>query len=223
MNGFNERDQMLNTLSSALELALALDRAVMSGIHERGGDISHLRRLLSEPDLLAKVLDLIVPTDVGGGSLINGTSTLPPNHYRIHVTYAPLPSLEELKQEWGEDRISTSFDGRQFQLHESCIDMDSTPGDRVFYIADNLSMHGCIDWGLKQRSRVAPRGYRPATHIEVYEFAKAHPELSNYVGHGSYPAGCPSRLPCVRKNGVGVRRFGCGRLSHKTKPLFVCR
>lgn len=116
-------------------------------------------------------------------------SALPPDHYRVRVTYAQMPSMDDLKKEWGKDNVSDIFDGRPFTLHASCVGMDRTPGEKVFYVHDaggDWESEERIAWGLKQRSAVAPNGYRPATHEETYEFAKAHPELVDFVGLGSF-------------------------------------
>lgn len=114
--------------------------------------------------------------------------TMPSDHYRIRVAHAPLPSLEALKDEFGENNVSSIFDGRPFELHSSCTDMDRTPGDRIFYthrVGRNWRREELIAWGLEQRSAVAPNGYRPAIPEEMYEFYKAHLELVSYVALGS--------------------------------------
>lgn len=114
--------------------------------------------------------------------------SLPPDHYRVLVTYAPIPSMDALKQKWGKDNVSPIFDGRPFTLHASCQDMDRTPGEKVFYLHDaghDWESEEQIAWGAKQRNESAPNGYRPATEQETYEFADAHPEFANFVGLGS--------------------------------------
>lgn len=111
------------------------------------------------------------------------------NHYRVHISYAPIPGMEELKKEWGDDNVEPIFDGRPFTLYAHCIGMDRSPGERILYLHDagyeEWREEDLIIWGLRQRSMIAPNGYRPATEQEVYEFAKAHPELSDFVGLGS--------------------------------------
>lgn len=122
-----------------------------------------------------------------GDAPTNG-SELPPDHYCVHVTYARLPSIKALRKKWGENNVSFIFDGRPFSLHASCVGMDRTPGKRMFYVHDaggDWSSEEQIAWGLEQRNAAAPNGYRPATHKETYEFAKAHPELADFVGLGS--------------------------------------
>lgn len=114
-------------------------------------------------------------------------NTLPKNHYRVRLTYAPMPSLAELRKEFGKNNVSDIFDGREWELHSSCVGMDRTPGEKVFYVHEvgrNWEREEQIAWGLKQRNPAAPNGYRPATHDEEYEFSKAHPELVDYVGLG---------------------------------------
>lgn len=122
--------------------------------------------------------------------IIETTSViLPPDHYRVHVTYAPMPPIDALKKEWGKDNVSDIFDGRPFTLHDSCVGMDSTPGEKIFYLHDaggGWESEEQIAWGEKQRSAIAPDGYRPATELETYEFAMAHPELVKFVGLGSF-------------------------------------
>lgn len=116
-------------------------------------------------------------------------SALPPNHCRVPVTYAQMPSIDALKKEWGKDNVSVIFDDRPFNFHASCVGMDRTPGERTFYVHDaggDWESEEQIAWGAKQRNAAAPNGYRPATHEETYEFAKAHPELVDYVGLGSF-------------------------------------
>ncbi len=140
-------------------------------------------------------------------------STLPADHYRVRVTYAPMPSMAALKKEWGKDNVSVIFDGRQFSFHASCVGMDRTPGERTFYIHDaggDWDSEEQIAWGAKQRSATAPNGYRPATHEETYEFAKAYPELVDFVGLGSFAVGVGFRRVAHVWQGDGERIFGRG-------------
>lgn len=99
-----------------------------------------------------------------------------------------MPSLAVLKQEFSKDNVSPLFDGREWDLHSSCVGMDRTPGERTFFLHDvgrDWEREEQIVWGLTQRTAAAPNGYRPATHDEEYEFQKAHPELTDFVALGS--------------------------------------
>lgn len=116
-------------------------------------------------------------------------SPLLPNHYRVFVTYAPMPPFDELLKVWGEKRVSYIFDGRPFESCALCINTNEAPNEKTFYVHDACSLWRSeeqIAWGAKQRNTAAPNGYRPATHLETYEFAKAYPELVNFTGHGSF-------------------------------------
>jgi hypothetical protein len=156
--------------------------------------IARLRRYLSvSPQKLIEVPKLIEQSQSGHpyrGAATNG-NTLPPNHYRVHVTYAPLPSIKELGEGW-DYRFASCFGDEDYsppRIHASCVGMDRTPGERMFYVHDaggNWESEERIAWGLVQRNAAAPNGYRPATHEETYEFAKAHPELVDFVGLGSF-------------------------------------
>ena len=99
------------------------------------------------------------------------------NEYLVHVTYAPLPSFAELETEFGKGNVSDIFDGRPFKKHDSCVGMDETPGNRIFWVAEvpadiRNDSEKIIAWGDKQRNKKAPNGYRPATEKELYEFQK---------------------------------------------------
>lgn len=113
----------------------------------------------------------------------NGIPALPPDHYLVHISYAPVPSRSELEKEYsGKDSVSVIFDGRAWELHESCQGMDETPGDRAFWVAAPPSemlddSEKIIAWAAAQKSDFAPKGYRPATHQEEIEFARKHSDL----------------------------------------------
>lgn len=95
-------------------------------------------------------------------------------HYTIHVDYAPLPSIKDLERQFsGEQSISGLFDGRAWENHESCKDMDETPGDRDFLVHQfnqHMTSKSVIDWAKAN-------GYRVATHKEALAFAAKHPDL----------------------------------------------
>ncbi len=106
-----------------------------------------------------------------------GNEKLPPHHYRIRITYAPLPSMAKLEKKFGKGNVSRIFDGRKFKPHRSCIKADLTPGVKVLWAAEVPAdvlddSEKIIVWADKQRNEFAPKGYRPATHQEIYEFQK---------------------------------------------------
>lgn len=157
-------------------------------------------------------------------------NALPKDHYCVYVSYAPMPSMDDLKKKWGKDNVSDLFDGRPFSPHASCVGMDRTPCEQVFYVHDaggDWEGEEQIAWGEKQRSAIAPKGYRPATNEEIYEFARTHPELVDFVGLGSFAMNVRNR--CV--TGVwlhdGQRILGGGwsglRFDRRVRVLFVSK
>lgn len=141
----------------------------------------------------------------------SNNDALPADHYRVHIAYAPLPSMDELKKKFGKNHVSFIFDGRPWKLHPSCVGMDRTPGKKIFYLHDVGRDWGDderpIAWGLEQRNQVAPNGYRPATPEETHEFNEAHPdELADYVGLGAFA------MHGYRRYAAGVWRVGDRRI-----------
>ncbi|MFA6503627.1 MAG: hypothetical protein WCT54_01580 [Patescibacteria group bacterium] len=111
-----------------------------------------------------------------------------PCHFRVPVTYAPMPSRADLEREFGKKNVSIIFDSREWTLHPTCVGMSRTPGDRNFYVHEvghSRVREEVIAQGLAERTDITPYGLRSAIHEETYEFSKAHPELMDYVGLGS--------------------------------------
>ena len=55
--------------------------------------------------------------------------------FSVPVTYVPLPSMEQLEQEFsGAHSVSDIFDGRPFENHPSCVNIDRTPGTRSMLV-----------------------------------------------------------------------------------------
>lgn len=162
--------------------------------------------------------------------VVRAGRSLPPKHYRVYMTYAPMPSFAALKEEFGKDNVSDIFDGQPFYLHSSCIDMDRIPGEKIVYVhdaGDDWESEEVITWGLIQRSVIAPNGYRPMTHEEEYEFQKDHPELVDFVALGSYAVRCGCRFVASAWRRGGRRIFGHDLFGHRwrrrSRVLFVCK
>lgn len=84
-----------------------------------------------------------------------------------------LPSYKQLQEEFGEDNVSIIFDGRPWQFHESCINAQPDK----FYVKKFNSSFTCeeaIEWG-------SMNGYRPATHVELYEWHKQNKKSNDWV------------------------------------------
>ena len=105
----------------------------------------------------------------------------PPNRYRVHVSYAKLPVMEELEKRFsGKDNVSSLFDGRPWERHSSCAKIDETPGEREFFVASvpKQFFSQRID---TIRDALAAHfgglGYRFAIETEAVTFADAQPGL----------------------------------------------
>lgn len=131
---------------------------------------------------------------------------LPTDHYRVRVTYAPLPSLEALITEFGEYNVSRMFDGHAFQKHVSCADIDETPGEKIFFVKHfnrEIESEGAI-------AEMDKLGYRPATYLEVYAFQKANPELQRQfriIALGSFEMNDDHRFFVMLDSDSGGRVF----------------
>jgi hypothetical protein len=95
------------------------------------------------------------------------------DHYVVHVTYAPLPSIKELENDFGTGNVSVMYDGRPWTKHASCAGIDETPGERVMF----LKCFNRVIGSEEAIAEMAEIGYRPATHLEALTFAKVFPRL----------------------------------------------
>lgn len=95
-----------------------------------------------------------------------------PVHYTVHVDYASLPSMTELEKQFsGKGSVSEIFDGRVWENHESCQEIDETPGEREFLVKHfgvDMTSDAVIAWGQEN-------GYRVATYKEAIEFDAKSP------------------------------------------------
>lgn len=153
---------------------------------------------------------------------------LPANHYRLFVTYSPMPSVVDLKSVYGEENVLNIFD-KPFHRGPFCLNTVFTRGEKIFYLhdaGDDWEYLEQMAWGKKQSNAVAPYGYRPATHKETFEFFLAHPELVNYVGFGTFTMNANLEYVMIVWPGKGGRFLGaiwCGvRWPRQMRILFVC-
>ena len=109
------------------------------------------------------------------------TSDLPPNHYRLHVSYAPLPGVAALEPKFsGKNSVSYLFDGRAWERHSSCVTIDEISGEREFLVAEvpEQFLGKRIDAVWNDLATHFDReGFRFAIETEAVEFSAAQPEL----------------------------------------------
>lgn len=103
-----------------------------------------------------------------------------PNRYRLYVSYAKLPGFEELFKKFFEDGVSELYDGRPWVRHSSCANIDETPGEREFLVAEvpeeflGKSIRDCWD---DLEAYFGKTGFRFAIETEAFEFSDAQPDL----------------------------------------------
>lgn len=137
------------------------------------------------------------------------TVELAVGHYRAFVGYAAVPSMAELEKEFGKNRVSSLFDGREWRIHASCVGMNETPGEKEFWVR-----HFGREIDSEEVIVLADKDdYRPATHLEAVEFARAEPELQKQlwiVALGSFALsdGDGSRYVAVLSAVSDGRRLG---------------
>lgn len=171
----------------AVDLGRSVGEVITRIVLGSGGTVQDLQRILDDPELQRRIAHTVIHTE------------LPKNHYWMHVTYTPMPSLKEIRKAW-HGYVSDSFDGRPFTLHPSCVGMDCTPGMRMFYLYrphHSWRKEEQIARAASLRTKVAPNGYRPAIHTETYEFANVYPSFANFVGPGSSVMGDHRKYPGV--------------------------
>lgn len=159
-----------------------------------------------------------------------------PDHYRLHVVYNHTPSIDELKEEFGEDGLTETMLEvllaiQSFTLHASCMGMKREAGEVTFFaheVGQDWVPEEQIAWGAEQRNAFAPNGYRPATHEEILAFVKARPDVTDCVGLGSFTIRAGSRCSTMLMRGNGGQcrldiRWIDGGWSSKTRVLFVSK
>lgn len=192
---YSKASEVLTRLIRSSQFTVELGDAICNGNEDRA--VSAMRREL--------LPEFVVASDGNGGPYrSSGGQQLPPDHYLVPVTYAALPSFADLEREYGKDNVSDLFDGRPFQKHASCEGMDETPGDRVFLVK-HFGRNTTSEANIAEMDKL---GYRPATHLEAYAFAKAQPELQRQfwiVALGSFVLGEDGRCVALMNGDSGRR------------------
>lgn len=196
--GRRKKDQEIGNVLSDLGFAFEFFKAIAHAVMAEGGTMKHLRRVVNDSALQRHIADLIVPA----GSVT--TQPISDNKYLVPVSYAPLPSFAYLKNEFGKNNVSYIFDGREWKNHSSCVGIDKTPSDKVFLVK-HFGRETESEANIAEMDKL---GYRPATHIEAYEFQKKHPELQRQfwiVALGSFALDDGSRYVAVLSGDSGRR------------------
>ncbi len=104
---------------------------------------------------------------------------LPPDCYHVHVSYAKHPGIVALEKRFsGKGSVSYLFDGREWDRHESCANIDTSPGERIFRVAEVPAefIGQTISQARYDLAFGCFEGERFAIEAEAIAFADAQPE-----------------------------------------------
>ena len=185
--------ELLDVLRSA-SFAHDIFKILLHAVLAEEGGIQHLRRLCNEPKLVKSIARQLVP----------------PRTYSVHVAYGPMPSVEELENRFSGEGSTFGYYGGPWKRHESCVNIDETPGERIFRLAEVPERFHGLDladtWGALARyfDRL---GERFAIDVEAIEFADANPDIQltqPYLALGSWDK--------EEKDGVAVVKLSSSQL-----------
>ncbi len=198
----NKKDQAIGDVLSNLGFAFELLKVIAHAVMAKGGNMQHLRRIVKEPALQRQIADLVVPA----GSEIE--RPLGENEYLVPVAYDMPRDKGRLEAEFSKNGVSERFYGNYEWLpHSSCAEIDQTPGERIMLVK-HFGRDTTSEANIAEMDKL---GYRPATHLEAYAFAKANPELQRQfwiVALGSSAVGDDCRLVAVLSSDSGRRILG---------------
>lgn len=102
------------------------------------------------------------------------TVRLGKGEYLVHVDcYMPFDEAR-LESDFSTDGVSEIFyDEHEWQFHSSCVSIGQVPCDCIML----LKRFSRVTTSEANITEMAKLGYRPATHLEAYVFAKAYPDL----------------------------------------------
>ncbi|TAL44597.1 MAG: hypothetical protein EPN91_04110 [Salinibacterium sp.] len=198
----NKKDQGIGDVISNLGFTFEVFKVIAHSVMAKGGNMQHLRRIVKEPALQRQIADLIVPA----GSEVE--RPLGENEYHVPVGYDMPHDKGKLEAEFSKDGVSELFYGNyEWQPHSSCAEIDQTPGNRVMLLK-HFGRKTESEANIAEMDRL---GYRPATRLEAYAFAKANPELQRQfwiVALGSSTMDGGDRYVAVLRGDSGRRILG---------------
>lgn len=192
----NKKNQVIGDVVSNFGFAFEVFKVIAHAVMAKGGDMQHLRRIVKEPALQQQIADLIVSASAEATAGRPADSEiehpLGENEFLVYVDYDMPRDKVELEAKFCKGGVADCFYGDyEWQLHSSCTKIDQMPGKRIMLIK-HFGRETTSEENIAEMDKL---GYRPATHLEAYAFAKANPEqqmkfwiiaLGSYV---RYPAG----------------------------------
>ena len=196
----NKKDQGIAEVVSNFGFAFEVLKVIAHAVMAKDGNMQHLRRIVKEPALQRQIADLIVPA----GSEIE--RPLADGEYRVPVAYDMPHSKSALESEFSKDGVSELFYGNyEWKNDRSCAEIDQTPGERIMLVK-HFGRNTTSEANIVEMDKL---GYRPATHLEAYAFARANPELQRHfpiIALGSSALSGGNRYVAVLSGGP-VRRI----------------
>lgn len=202
--------EVLKNDGFAFEFFKVLAHAVM----DRGGTMQHLRRVMKEEGLRQQIADIVVPADL---EIVRPLGEV---EYLVYVDYNIPHNRVKLEAEFCRGGVTELFYGDyEWQNHSSCAKIDQTPGNRVMF----LKCFGCYTESEANIVEMDKHGYRPATHLEEYAFAKVNRELQRQfriVALGSFTMNGDDRCVAALSGGSNRRCLYHHLFDHKWDPSF---
>jgi hypothetical protein len=185
---------------SKIERGAGLSEGIISNLmelaREKGVPCEAFSRLAKDESraTLAKIVDLVYVDWQAKRPLVDG-------EYRVQVSYTMPRDKATLEAEFSKDGVHEVFYGDgEWRFHPWDTMIDQHSGERVMLV--KRFEHATNE----QFNETIKQGYRPATHLEAYAFAKANPDVQ--CGCGSILAMGSSVTVCP----PGYGRFGTSSL-----------
>lgn len=200
----SKKNQAISEVLSNLGFEFEMFKVIAHAVMAKGGNMSHLRRIVKESELQRQIADLVVPTVAGKLTGSEIERPLGENEYLVPVAYDMPRDKGKLEAEFSKDGVSELFySNYEWQPHSSCVEIDQTPGDRVMLLK-HFGRNTTSEANIAEMDKL---GYRPATHLEAYAFAKVNPELQRQF----WIVALGSSTMCGGLRNVAVLLSGSGR------------
>lgn len=136
--------------------------------------------------------------------------------YLVHVDYDIPLDKDKLEAEFSEGGVSELFYGNyEWRFHSSCVGIDQKPGSKRIMLVKHFDRETESEANIVEMDKL---GYRPATKLEAYAFAKANPELQCQfciVALGSFTLYGDERYVAELDNDSYGRILGNGWFDHR--------
>ncbi|MFA5129687.1 MAG: hypothetical protein WC477_02060 [Patescibacteria group bacterium] len=169
----NKKKRLIGDVIGDFGFAFEFFKAISHAVVLRGGTMKHLKRVITEKTLQKQIAEMIVPVDEAAKESIA---------YSVFVDYI-FPEESRLNEEYPgiKSKLGLSANTHSFYDHKRSWRLrtadevaDMKPGVKKFLVKNfgrNIGSKEAID-------EMDMQGYRPATHVEAYAFAKGVPQCT---------------------------------------------